>query len=384
MTTTAHPEAGARAWRLSARRSLRVPDSDALGWDIPLGYADDPADRTGRAALAARYLAVALARSGPPVAGWIRRHKLREHDSRFSFWSPGATEDALRRAVEAIDHAPAEDSLTELVDAQLAQSRGQSAVPHVVLFRAMDRAAWGRSAATAGGDEHTLAAVLADDFGGYLRRCVAESRFVSTGSAPVRHAAGTPDWRGEVFMVDRPGLQCRIAVQRVLAPRLADPAALAVFAEYLDGPDGLVQRRLRTEAGLAYGATAIPHQDGAVVSLVVAASMLVENLSAGLDAIRSVIDEIDRGGLAADRLAESRRRAHHKLRGQLDGPFGSLEERRRAIEGLPLVADTVAGLDAATERLADTPRWSTEYRPAVCFVGDPGIVDREKLEAALW
>jgi hypothetical protein len=384
MTTTAHPEAGTHVWRPIARHRLQVPDSDALGWDIPLGYAFDPEDLTGRAALVARYLAAALARSGPPVAGWIRRHTLREHDSRFSFWSPGASVDALRQAVEAIDCAPSTSSLTDLVNAQLAQSRGQSAVPHVVLFRAMDRAAWGRSAATAGGDESTLAAVLVEDFHDYLRRCVAESRLVSAVPEPTRHDVATPSWRGDVFIVDRPGLQCRIAVQRVLAPHLADPATLAVFAEYLDGPDGLVQRRLRTEAGLAYGATAIPHQDGTVFSLVVAASMLVENLSAGLEAIRRVIAEIDLGELVPDRLAESRRRARHKLRGQLHGPFGSLEERRRAAEGLPLIEDTLAGLDAATERLADTPRWSSEYRPAVCFVGDPGIVDREKLEAALW
>jgi hypothetical protein len=384
MTTTAHPDSGTRQWRSVARHRLRVPESDALGWDVPFGYADDPDDLTGRAALAARYLAVALTRSGPAVGGWIRRHTLREHESRFSFWSPSASADVLRQAVDTLDRTPAPGSLTDLVDAQLAQSRGQRAVPHVVLFRAMDRAAWGRSAATASGDETTLAAVLAGDFPGYLGECVARSRLVPVAPEPARHAVATPDWRGDVVMVDRPGLQCRVAVQRVLAPHLADPAALAVFAEYLDGPDGLVQRRLRTEAGLAYGATAIPHQDGRVCTLVVAASMLVENLSAGLDAVRRVIAEIDRGGLDPDRLAESLRRARHKLRGQLDGPFGALEERRRTVEGLPLVSDTLAGLDAATERLAGTPRWSAAYRPAVCFVGDPGIVDRKKLEAALW
>jgi hypothetical protein len=384
MTTTTRPEAATHAWRSTARHRLQVPDSDAVGWDIPLGYADDPQSLTGRSALTARYLAVSLAQCGSPVAGWVRRHALREHDSRFSFWSPNASEDALRQAVEAIDCAPAASTLPGLVDAQLAQSRGQNAVPHVVLFRAMDRAAWGRTAAAAGGDERTLAAVLAEGFDEYLRKCVAESRLVSTMRELARHDVEQPVWRGDVYMVDRSGLQCRLAVQRVLAPNLADPAALAVFAEYLDGPDGLIQRRLRTEAGLAYGATAIPHQDGTVFSLVVAASLLVENLSAGLDALRRVIDEIDRGDLEPGRLTESRRRACHKLRGQLDGPFGSLAERRRVLDGLPPLTDTLQGLNGAAERLAGTPRWSTEYRPAVCFVGGPGIVNREKLEAALW
>jgi hypothetical protein len=374
MTTTAHPP----TW---TRRRLRVPRADALGWDIPLGYADDPPHLTGRAALAARCLARAFGRSGPDAAAWIRRHALRENESRFSFWSPEITAGRLRQALDAMAPEPDERVLGGLVETQLAQARGQHAVPHLVLFRAMDKAAWGRSAATAGGDADTLAAVLAGDFGDYLCTCLSEGRLVQDGTSPP--AAWTPDWKGDLVRVDRPGLQCRVAVQRVLAPGIAEPAASALLADYLDGPDGLVQRRLRTEAGIAYGAATVPHQDGAVFSLVVAASMLVENLDAGLSAIRALVAEIGDGDLLADRLDEARRRARHKLLGQLDGPFGSLEESRRVRDGLPLLRDTVAGLDEAAGRLARTPRWSAMHRPAVCFIGDLGIAGEEKLEAAL-
>jgi len=384
-------------WRLLDTRPLDVPRADALGWDIPIGYGADPPELTGRAALAARYVARALARpdssgvagrDSSGVAGWMRRHSLREHESCFSFWSPTAATTAageLASAIAGIDRAPGRATLRAMADAQLIQSRSQQATPHVVLFRAMDAAAWGRSASGGVGDADTLATVVDDGgFGAYLQRCLDDGGLVVPGSAAGPRSVPGLTWRGDLVNIERSGLQCRVAVQHVLDPRLSDPATLAVLAEYLDGPDGLVQRRLRAEAGIVYGGAAVPREDGGVCSMVVGVSMLVENLPAVLVGMRELLAEIDTGELEPDRLADAARRTRFSMIGRLDGPFGSLEEHRRVSAGLVPLRDSVDDIERALRRVDHRPRLSRAHRPAVCFVGILDDADRDQLEATLW
>lgn len=380
MTTSLRP----RGWSPLTARPLHVPEAAALGWDIPVGYAADPPELTGRAALAARYFAAELAAGG--TAGWMRRHVLREQESRFSFWAPGASAAALERAVGEIDPRPPADRLRELAGVQVHQARSQQASPHAVMFRAIEEAAWGRTGNSAGGDEQTLAAVLASDLPGYLERCRSAARILDPAEPdrPVREAAPPPAWRGELVSVHRPGLQCRVAVQYVLGPQLSDPASLAVLTQYLDGPDGLVQRRLRAETGLVYGGVALPRTDGGTYSLVLAVSMLVDRLAPALAQLRELVDEIDAHPLADAAVEEAALRARHAMLGEVDGPYGSLEDHRRVLAGQAPLREVAGDLPAAARRLRHGPRFAADVRPAVCFVGVLDEDTRTRLEAALW
>jgi hypothetical protein len=383
--TTSLGSARPSTWRPVSARPLHVPRADALGWDIPLGYAADPPELTGRAALAARHLAAELARSTGPSAGWLRRHVLRERESCFSFWAPGADAAELARAIGELDLDPPADRLRELAAVQLGQARSQQVDPHVVMFRAIEQAAWGRAGNSAGGDEATMAAVLATDVPAYLERCRAAGRVLDPADPPpARPPVPPPDWRGDLVSVHRPGMQCRIAVQYVLAAPLSDPASLAVLTQHLDGPDGLVQRRLRAETGLVYGGVALPRTDGRTLSLVLAVSMLVERLDAALVSLRELAEEIDANPLDDAQLDAAALRARHALLVEADGPYGALEDCRRRLSGQPTPREVVAELPAAVARVRTGPRFSREYRPAICFVGVLDDATRERLEAALW
>jgi hypothetical protein len=384
MTTSLRPTRP-RGWSPVAVRPLHVPEAAALGWDIPMGYAADPTELTGRAALAARYFARELAAPTGGTAGWLRKHVLREDESCFSFWAPGANPAALDRAVREMDLHPSPDRLRELAEVQLHQTRSQQASPHAVMFRAIEEAAWGRTGNSAGGDEQTLDAVLALDLPGYLEQCRAAARILDPADPPpARQLVPPPTWRGDLVSVHRPGLQCRIAVQYVLAPELSDPASLAVLTQHLDGPDGLVQRRLRAETGLVYGGVALPRTDGGTYSLVLAVSMLVDRLAPALVQLRELVDEIDTAPLEESARDEAALRARHAMFGEVDGPYGPLEDCRRLRAGQPLLREVVAELPAAARRVQDGPRFARGVRPAVCFVGVLDEDTRTRLEAALW
>ncbi|TNH30584.1 insulinase family protein [Micromonospora orduensis] len=356
--------------RTTRRRELELPHAPALGWDLPEGHADDPPEAVGRAALVARYLAHALARD-PATAGWMRRHRLTEHASQFSFWSPDARGERLAEAVSRIDPEPASALLQSLAAAQLAQARNQRANPVVTMFRAVETAAWGGSPEEALGDQETLANARGAELGNCLRRCLARARQIdpSTGTAPPAPAPDPGSWRGEMVLVDRPGEQCRVVLQFRLTEVIEDAASAAVLAQLLDGSDGLLYRRLRTEAGLVYGTVAVARDDGRPQTLTIGASLLRERLPATIDAIRRCVDEIDDGELPAEALGVAVGRVVDRVLTKLDEPFGALDDHRRRLNGQHSVAVVAEKASAAPDQLARVPRLSSRHRPAVAYIG---------------
>jgi hypothetical protein len=361
-----------------ARRVLHVPRNPAVGWDLAGGSAGDPGRLAGRAALAARYLALELARQEPAgapgwqVASWMRRHRLTKARSLFSFWAPDAGPDELRARVARIDCQPAAAAMERLVASQLAQARTQRAHPAVQLFRTVDQAAWGPTTDPAG-TATTLAAAAGADFAAYLRRLVDTAEVVAgTTTAAVRGGDQPAPWHGGAVCVERPGEQCRVAVQARLAPGLDRGAAAAVLAETLEGADGLLHQRVRAEAAVAYGTVATAPEDGSVV---LGITVLRGHLERGVSELRRVVDELDKCELPPDRLAAAAARVGDRVLAKLAEPFGALDDHRQLLAGGPTGIETARQAPAAARQLQESPRWNGGLSRAVGYVGpiDDGI-----------
>lgn len=374
------------------RRLLGVSQADALGWDAPEGHGGDPPELAGRAALAARYLAFVLSRSRPgggaDVAGWVRRHRLERDGSYFSFWSPEAGQETLRAALAGLDLEPDADLLSRLAAAQLAQARRQAGNPVAVLLRAAECAGWGAPAHDPLGNEGTLAALSPKTFGTYLERWVRSAHIVDTTvplpSPAGRQAAAVDDdtaeagtvgsgtaeaeWLGGLVTEDRPGLQCRLAVRLRMAGHADDPAAAAVLAELLDGGNGLLHRRLRDDAGLAYGVLATSYADPGGCSVLLSASLLRERLPEGVAAFGDLVAEVGYEDLPLDPLRVAGARVQDRELARLDDPFGALDDYRARAAGRPGSRRAAEDAAQAVGVLVQGPRLS-EHRPAVAYVG---------------
>jgi hypothetical protein len=366
------------------RRELRVRRMPAVGWDVPEGHADEPSETAGRAALAARYLAHALAHDAV-TAGWIRRHRLTGHASQFSFWSPDVCVENLRAAISRTNLRPAPESLDSLVAVQLAQARTQLDNPVLLAFRAVDTAAWGISLEGALGDRRTLAHACRNGFSDYLARWTAKGRLIDA-SAVVNNARAPsddePGWRGGVELVDRPGEQCRVTVQFRLTSEIDNVACAAVLAQVLDGTEGMLFRWLRIEAGVAYGTVAVAKDDdGRPRTLIIGASVLRDQLPAAIDAMRLCVDRIDKGELPAEALGLATIRVVDRVLTKLDEPFGALDDYRRRLNEQPSMSAIAEGAPAAPEKLSRIPRLSHSHQSAVAYVGAlddavPGLLGR--------
>lgn len=356
--------------RPTRRRELELTHAPAIGWDLAEGHAADPPEAIGRAALVARYLAHALARD-PATAGWIRRHRLTELASQFSFWAPDVSGEALSGAVSRIDPEPTAQLLQSLVAAQLNQARTQRANPVATMFRAVDTAAWGSASEDSLGTRDTLDVARGAGFDECLRRCLATAYQVDpvagTGAPGARAEPG--GWRGELVQVDRPGEQCRVVLQFRLADEVADAACAAVLAQLLDGSNGLLYRRLRTEAGLVYGTVATARDDGRPQTLTIGVSLLRDRLPATIDALLECVDEIDRGELAAEDLDVAAGRVVNRVLTKLDEPFGALDDHRRRLDGRESTGVIAERAPTAAKQLHQVPRLSAGHRPATAYIG---------------
>lgn len=372
-------------------RELHLRRVPALGWDLAEGQASEPATMAGRAALVARYLADSLARD-PSAAGWIRRHRLTRHASRFSFWSPDLGIGHLAEAVGRIDLEPPAGTLPRLVAAQLAQSRTRRENPPVLMFRAADAAAWGDPVDDALGDQETLTRACETGFGDYLTRWIGGAQVIEAAAmadSPDGFPAGQPElsaqeerWRGETVLVDRPGEQCRLVLSLLLADGIDDEACAAVLAQVLDGIDGLLFRWLRSEAGLVYGTVAVAESDkGRRCTLTIGASLLRDRLPAVIDAIGRCIDHIRTGELPAEALGRAAACVVGRILTRLDDPFGALDDYRRLLAGQRSQAAMADSAPMAVRKLRDVPRLSEADQPGIGYVGAvdeavPGLLGR--------
>ena len=350
------------------RRFLRLHRNPAIGWDLPEGHHDDPAEASGRAALTARYLAHALSRDSA-TAGWIRRHRLTGESSEFSFWSPESGPDGLlTEAIARVDENPPPALLRALVTAQLAQARTQRNNPLVTMFRSVESAAWGDSPDGVLGDQQSLDEASGPGFAGHLRRCFAAGKPVGA-STPAAGAAAQAVWRGDVVTIDRPGEQCRLIMAFRLAAEVDDAACVALLAQLLDGSEGLLYRRLRIEAGLVYGTVAVAKDDGRPRTLIIGCSLLREGLPMVIEAFRLCVDEIDSGHLDRDALGVAAGRVADRMLTKLDEPFGALDDKRRRLGGGESIGLLAERVPVAVARLAVTPRLDAVFRPAIGYVG---------------
>jgi Peptidase M16 inactive domain len=361
------------------RRELHHRRVPALGWDLAEGDAGEPAAVAGRAALAARYLADALARD-PSAAGWIRRHRLTRHASQFSFWAPDLGIGPLTEAVSRIDLDPPAGVLTPLVAGQLAQARMRRENPLALMFRAASAAAWGDPVDEALGDQQTLTSACDAGLGDYLTGWADGAQVIkpaTTADRPDRSPAGQPirscldqPWRGETVLVDRPGDQCRLVLSSLLADRVDDEVCATVLAQALDGTDGLLFRWLRTEAGLVYGTVALAKDDeGRRCTLTIGASLLRDRLPAVVDVIRRCVDRIRTGELPAEALGRAAVRVVNQVLTRLDEPFGALDDYRRLLAGQRSQTVVADGALMAARKLRDGPRLSEADQPGIGYVG---------------
>jgi hypothetical protein len=370
--------------RVISRRRLVRAAAAAFGWDIGLGWADDPVQLGGRAALAARFLAQAWSdeRSAGPIAWATRRHALLPHASRFSFWSPGLQRhDVVTRCRQAVP-AMTGQLLRELLARQGAAAERQQRDPQQSLVDTVARAAWGWSNSDALGTPQTRSNLTAADLDAYVRRCLDTSTLLDPASPaePAARRAEPYRWAGGTALSNLPGQQCRLGVRIVLNEHLNDRAALLVLADLLGGPAGLVSQRLRAERGLVYGSGVMPYQEGPVCSLTVGVSFLLEDLPKVVAGVAELLVEIDGGALDRAALCDSVERAEQQAAGEAEGPFGPLNERRRTLDGHPPADATVAAVRRTAARLGPAGRLSTTHRYAIGAVADVERVDPDLLE----
>lgn len=358
-------------------RQLAAPRFSALGWDVPLGHADDPADRTGRAALAARFIGQSLA--GHDVLGAAkRRQELTPYGSHFSFWELDLCAEAIADGVYQLNLSPCAAEVQRLVDAQLSMARWQVSEPQRHFLNTMHRAAWGWSNHTVLGTENSLAQCTEDGFADYLSRCAREGQITAKLPARAAASADATAWRGDLALSPAEGRQIRLGVQVVLGGPASSAAGGAILADWLGGPGGLLVRRLRGERGLIYGSGVQAQQYGDVHTVTLGVSAVIDDLDAVVDGLASMLSELDSTALPADDLARCAERVRHRLTTALDGPFGRLEETRRVRDGAPTAAETLAELGRATAVLAQPGRVAPRSR-AVAYVG-PADVDPNRLE----
>ncbi|MFF7638023.1 insulinase family protein [Kitasatospora sp. NPDC008050] len=354
-------------------RPTSLPTGRALIVDLPYGFADDPPERLGLAALTARHLMHPQA-DGPGALAreraWHTRHQLLADCSSFAFWS-GL--DDLAEVVQRFNRTASPDTarLQALVAAQLRLADACLGDPYTQVMDLLEATAWGPDRPSLG-TAQTLAAITPQDLREALEASCGDG--VRTygqddEAAPVRVPQPRAHWRGGRQVREQPGGSAvRVAV--ALPVTLPAPGAAELAVELLGshGIGGRLAPALRGDRPLAYGLGALqlsrPGAGALGAHAQVAPEHAHEALRILLDTLRTVlrepVPEPERQAAAA--------RLRTALLLQADQPFGAVDELRRRSRG----ETELAALAAAVRERADDgvlPVEVTSGQPALVAVG---------------
>ncbi|MFJ7246748.1 insulinase family protein [Kitasatospora sp. NPDC098652] len=372
-----------------------APDTGrAVIVDLPHGPADDPQDRAGLAALAARHLMDPRA-GGPGTLArarvWHTRHQLAPHCSSFAFWS-GLDDDLAEVGTAfALAVPPGADRLRELVAAQLRLATAYRDDPYTRLLDLLEATATGAPDRPALGTEQSLAAIGPQDVRAYLAancgdRAVTHRSAGDDAPAPAPGAVRQPrprHWRGGRRTVPLPGAVVRVALALPVDPPA--PGALELAVELLGshGLGGRLARALRGERPLAYGLGAfrLGGPDGrGTAALAVQAQVAPDHAREALHLLRETVHSVLSGPVPEAERRDASARLRTALLSQVDQPFGAVDERRRRLRGEPELTALAA---AVGERALDglLPSVAPGLTPATVALG---AVPEDFLESGTW
>ena len=333
-----------------------VADGGALIVDLPRGFADDPPDCLGLAALTARHLMDPGA-GGPGALAhkraWRTSHRLEADCSSFCFWS--ALDDGVTGLAAEFARAVPPDTarLASMVAAQLRLADVYQSDAYSRMIDLLEAAAWGPGT-PALGTKTTLAAITVTDMRNCLEASCAEGMVVYPRDAAkgesARIAPLQARWRGERLTSVQPGGTVRVAVAVPVTVPALGAVELAVEILGSHGIGGRLAPALRGDRPLAYGLGAFQLSRGTVGVLAAQAQVAPEHADVAARVLLETVRSVLSGPVSESERRASAARVRTALLLQVDQPFGPVDELRRRHRGQLPLTDLAA---AVRERAED-------------------------------